>query len=77
MTTAEVTITWTSSGAVRAWIGIATDNAKQEPYSEVPPSGAATLPFPCSNASQKYTVTLEDGSGTLAHQSSTVERSMP
>jgi hypothetical protein len=77
MTTADVTVTWTSSGAVKAWIGIATDNAKQEPYSEVPPSGSATLPFPCSNASQKYTVTLEDASGNLAHRSATVERTMP
>lgn len=77
MTTAEVTVTWTSSGAVKAWIGIATDNAKQEPYSEVPTSGSATLPFPCSNASQKYTVTIEDAAGNLAHQSQTVQRSLP
>jgi hypothetical protein len=75
--TADVTITWTSSGAVKAWIGIATDNAKQEPYSEVPPSGAATLPFPCSNSSQVYTVTLEDAAGLLAHRSAMIERALP
>jgi hypothetical protein len=58
-------------------VGIATDNAKEEPYSDAPTSGTATLPFPCSNASQVYTVTLEDGSGNLAHQSATVERALP
>lgn len=74
--TADVVVTWSSTGATKAWIGIATENAKDEPYAEVGTSGSETLPFPCSNESQVYTVTLEDASGNLAHESATVERSL-
>ena len=74
--TAEVTLTWASSSATAAWGGIATDNAKSAPYSDVPTSGSVTLPFPCSNESQLYTVTLEDADGLLKHRSTTISRSL-
>lgn len=74
---ADVTLEWTSTGASRAWVGVATDNAKAAPYEEVETSGTATLPFPCANESQKYTVTLEGAGGALVHHSVTVQRQMP
>lgn len=73
---AEVTLQWASSNATQAWVGIATDNAKIQPYSDVPTSGTITLPFPCSNASQLYTVTLQDADGVLNHRSITVNRNL-
>lgn len=73
----DVTISWSSSNAAKAWIGVATNNAKLQPYAEVPPAGSETLPFPCSNASQTYTVTLEDPDGVLAHKTVTVNRQLP
>lgn len=72
----EVTISWTSSGATQAWIGVNTSNAKNAPYDSVPTSGSATMPFPCSNSSQSYTVTVEDADGNLKHRTLTVQRSL-
>jgi hypothetical protein len=73
-TTAEVTVAWESTSAKLAWVGIATNDAKAEPYSEVSTSGSITLPFPCSNESQVYTVTLEHANGSVNSQSGTVTR---
>lgn len=72
----QVTITWVGSGAINAWVGVATSNAKAEPFESVSTSGSATLPFPCGNASQLYTVTLEDADGVLKHKSVTITRTM-
>jgi len=75
-TTLDVTVTWETTGADRAWVGIATTNAKDEPYSEVPTSGSVALPFPCSNESQVYTVTIEGAGGELVSESETVTRNL-
>ena len=75
-TTLDITVTWESTGADRAWVGIATTNAKDEPFSEVPTSGSVALPFPCSNESQVYTVTLEGDDGALVSESETVTRNL-
>lgn len=72
----EVTITWSGTGAVNAWIGVDTNNAKVEPYSDVPTSGSYTLGFPCGNSHQTYTVTLEDSDGRLTHKTKDITRVM-
>lgn len=72
--TGEVTVAWQGSGATSAWIGVATSNAKIAPYDSVPVSGEYTLPYPCGNESQAYTVTLEDADGRLTHKTATVTR---
>jgi hypothetical protein len=70
-----LTFTWSSTGAVAGWIGVATTNAKAEPYDSVnPSSGSFALSYQCSNPSEKYTVTLEDSSGRLTHQTVTISR---
>ena len=60
-----------TSNAVSAWFGIGTLNAKAEPFDSVPTTATYTFTYQCSEASQLYTVTLEDASGRLTH--STVE----
>lgn len=71
----ELDFSWSSSNATAAWIGVATSNAKAAPYDgPLSPTGDYTLYYQCSNASQTYTVTLEDGDGRLAHKTSTITR---
>jgi hypothetical protein len=69
-----ITIQWSSSNATSAWIGVATSNAKAEPYDTVPTSGSYDIGFPCSNSHQVYTVTLEDAGGNLTHKSKDIQR---
>ncbi len=66
-----ITWSWSSTNAVSAWFGIGTNNAKAEPFESVPTTATYTFTYQCSEASQLYTVTLEDASGRLTH--STVE----
>lgn len=63
----EVTFTWKTRNADRAWIGIATQNAQQAPYAEVPTSGSFTIWFQCSEKSEIYTVTATGPHGTVHH----------
>jgi len=69
-----ITIHWSSSNATSAWIGVATNNAKAEPFDTVPTSGSYDIGFPCSNAHQVYTVTLEDAGGHLTSKSKDIQR---
>jgi hypothetical protein len=69
-----ITISWSSSNATSAWIGVATSNAKAEPYDSVPTSGSYDIGFPCSNSHQVYTVTLEDADGHLTSKSKDIQR---
>ena len=70
----EITWSWSSSNAVNAWFGIGTSNAKLQPFEQVPTTATYTFNYQCSEASQIYTVTLEDSSGKLTHKTVTVTR---
>lgn len=72
--TSQLTFSWSSADAVRAWIGVRTTNAKAEPFEEVPTTATYTIDYQCSNDSEVYTVTLEDSAGTLTHKSVTVTK---
>lgn len=69
-----LTWSWSSSNATGAWFGIGTQNAKAEPFESVPTTATYTFNYQCSEASQIYTVTLEDSSGRLTHKTVTVTR---
>ena len=71
----EVTWSWSSANATSAWFGIGTNNAKAAPFESVPTTATYTFNYQCSEASQIYTVTLEDSSGRLTHKTVTVTRS--
>lgn len=70
----QLTFSWSSDDAVRAYIGVQTNNAKAAPYeSDLPPVYTYTnLYYNCDQNSQYYTVTLEDGSGHLTHKTVTI-----
>lgn len=71
----EITFSWSTSKAAQAWFGIATTNAKAAPYEEVSvQAGSYIAYYQCSEASQIYTVTIEDGDGNLAHETRTISR---
>ena len=59
---------------MNAWFGIGTNNAKAEQFESVPTTATYTFNYQCSEASQIYTVTLEDSSGRLTHKTVTVKR---
>ncbi len=69
-----ITWSWSSSNATGAWFGIGTNNAKNQPFESVPTTATYTFNYQCSEASQIYTVTLEDSSGRLTHKTVTVTR---
>jgi hypothetical protein len=71
-----LTFTWSSTDAVRAFIGVQTTNAKDSPFaSDLPPTHTFTnITYNCQQDSQVYTVTLEDAAGALAHETVTVTR---
>jgi flagellar basal body-associated protein FliL len=70
----QLTWSWSSSNATGAWFGIGTQNAKAEPFESVPTTATYSFNYQCSEASQIYTVTLEDSSGRLTHKTVTVTR---
>lgn len=68
-----VTITWSSTGASRAWFGIDTADASTSPLQEVPVAGSFTWDFSCSNTTTVYTVSVAGDNGTQ-HRSITVTK---
>lgn len=70
----EITWSWSSSNAVNAWFGIGTNNAKLQPYEQVPTTASYTFYYQCSEASQIYTVTLEDSANRLTHKTVEIVR---
>ena len=70
----QLTFSWASDDAERAYIGVQTNNAKAAPFTgELPPVYTYTdIYFNCDQDSQYYTVTLEDGSGHLTHKTVTI-----
>lgn len=71
-----ITWSWSSTNAVNAWFGIGTNNAKAEPFESVPTTATYTFNYQCSEASQRYTVTLEDSSGRLTHKTVVIVRQL-
>jgi hypothetical protein len=73
---APLSFSWSSDTAVRAYLGVGTQNAALNPtVSDLPPTATYDdLEFDCAVASQVYTVTLEDELGTLASRTVTVTR---
>lgn len=69
-----ITWSWSSTNAVNAWFGIGTNNAKAEPFEQVPTTATYTFNYQCSEASQRYTVTLEDSAGRLTHKTVEIVR---
>lgn len=71
---APLSFSWSSDDAVRAYLGVGTQNAAINPtVSDLPPTATYTdLPYDCSVASQVYTVTLEDEAGALASRTVTI-----
>ncbi|WP_201276654.1 hypothetical protein [Marisediminicola senii] len=69
---------WASDGAAEAWIGAATDDAQAEPIAEVDPNGSYDgLVFDCSLVTEDFTVTLDNGAGTVTHATVTLVRQVP
>jgi len=68
------TWSWSSTDAVAAWFGIGTNNAKAEPFESVPTTATYAFNYQCSEASQRYTVTLEDSAGRLTHKTVDIVR---
>ena len=73
---APLSFSWSSDNAVRAYLGVGTQNAALNPtVSDLPPTATYDdLEFECAVASQVYTVTLEDELGTLASRTVTITR---
>lgn len=72
-----VPFTWSSTGAELAWFATGTTNAKADPDTSVDPTDTYTgAQFDCSLESEVYTVTLDDGTGKLTHQSVTLVREL-
>lgn len=71
----QLTFAWSSDDAVRAYVGVQTNNAKTGSYSgELPAVYTYTdIYYNCDQASQYYTVTLEDGAGHLTHKTVTIK----
>jgi cytoskeletal protein RodZ len=69
-----ITWSWSSTNAVAAWFGIGTNNAKAEPFESVPTTATYTFNYQCSEASQRYTVTLEDSAARLTHKTVEIVR---
>lgn len=66
--TVPLTFSWTSEGAERAWIGIATSDASVQPAAEVGLSSAgfSGLVFACSDADQVFTLTVQGAGDTVS-----------
>lgn len=73
---APLTFSWSSTDAVRAYLGVGTQNAAINPtVSDLEPTATySDLAFDCGVASQVYTVTLEDAAGRLASNTVTITR---
>jgi hypothetical protein len=67
---------WASDDAVRAYIGVNTDDARRDAYDgDLPANYTYTdLIYLCEQESQSYAVTLEDADGEITTQTATVTR---
>jgi hypothetical protein len=67
----SVTVQWSTTGGTKAWFGIQTSDAEANPYGSVDLSGSVTVNYPCTEATQLYTITVE-GPGGKTSRSITV-----
>lgn len=70
--TPPISIQWSSTGAVQAWIGADTTDAQAEPYSEVDTSGSFDTTFFCPDDSITWTVTLVGSDGSTVSQTAEI-----
>lgn len=70
-----VDFSWSSTGAVDAWIGVNTADAQIAPYANVPTTGSYTIYYPCPEASISYTLTVVDADGKKDSSTVTVKNS--
>ncbi len=68
---------WSIDGASTVWFGIGTDDARAEPYEEVPSTATYEFAYQCSEESQLYTVTAENADGLVTHRTVEVVRLLP
>ncbi|KQV26609.1 hypothetical protein [Yonghaparkia sp. Root332] len=68
---------WSIDGATNAWFGIGTDDARAEPFEEVPTTATYEFAYQCSEESQLYTVSAENADGLVTHQTVEVVRLLP
>lgn len=64
----DVTFSWAATGS-KLWFGVGTDNAKAEPFDELPLNYTFDFPYQCGQpgGQQKYTITVEAENGNLTH----------
>lgn len=67
----EANVRWSTTGGTTAYFGVQTRDAQAAPYSTVDLSGSISINFPCTDASQLYTITVV-GPGGKASRSITV-----
>jgi hypothetical protein len=66
--TVPLRFSWSTSGADRAWIGVATSDASVQPTAEVATDDAAYtgVSFACRDADQVFTLTVQGSGGTTS-----------
>lgn len=71
-----LTFAWSSGTALTAYIGVGTTDAKAAPFEgDLPPIYTyKDISYNCDQASQVYTVTLENADGLLTHKTVTVTK---
>jgi len=70
-------LSWSIDGATTAWFGIGTDDARAEPFEEVPTTATYEFAYQCSEESQLYTVSAENADGLVTHRTVEVVRLLP
>ncbi len=68
---------WSIEGASTVWFGIGTDDARAEPFEEVPATATYEFAYQCSEESQLYTVSAENADGLITHRTVEVVRLLP
>jgi hypothetical protein len=71
-----VDFSWTSTGATEAWFAAGTDDAMANPDTAVSPSGDISATFDCSQESEIFTVTLDNGEGDQTSTTITLNRAL-
>lgn len=71
-----IDFSWSSPDAVRAYIGVATEDARAEAFDgDLPPTHTySNIVYLCDQESQFYTVSIEDVDGELTHKTVTITR---
>ncbi len=75
--TVPLRFSWSTSGADRAWIGVATSDASVQPTAEVPTDATAytDVSFACRDAEQVFTLSVQ-GSGGVTSRTIAIPREL-